>query len=110
MAIPLSLVLDALADPTRFEIVSRLRHGPRSVGAIANGLPVSRPAVSIHLRVLAEAGLVTHRREGRRNFYALRPQTLAELRAWLDGLWGDALTAFAAYVDAMEVGDERHQD
>ena len=103
MVVPLPIVLDALADPTRLEIVSRLRHGPRSVGAIADGLPVSRPAVSIHLRVLAEAGLVTRRRAGRRNFYALRPQGLAELRTWLDGLWGDALTAFAAYVEAMEV-------
>jgi DNA-binding transcriptional ArsR family regulator len=103
MAIPLPVVLDALADPTRLEIVSRLRRGPRSVGAIASELPVSRPAVSIHLRVLTEAGLVTHRRDGRRNFYALRPEGLTELRAWLDGLWGDALTAFAAYVEAMEV-------
>jgi DNA-binding transcriptional ArsR family regulator len=103
MAIPLPIVLDALADPTRLEIVSRLRHGPQSVGAIASELPVSRPAVSIHLRVLAEAGLVTRRREGRRNFYALRPQGIAELRTWLDGLWGDALTAFAAYVESMEV-------
>jgi DNA-binding transcriptional ArsR family regulator len=102
MAIPLPIVLDALSDPTRLEIVSRLRHGPRSVGSIADGLPVSRPAVSIHLRVLADAGLVTRRRSGRRNFYALRPQGLAELRSWLDGLWGDALTAFAAYVEAME--------
>jgi DNA-binding transcriptional ArsR family regulator len=105
MAIPLPIVLDALADSTRLEIVSRLRHGPRSVGAIASELPVSRPAVSIHLRVLAEAGLVTRRREGRRNFYSLRPQGLAELRSWLDGLWGDALTAFAAYVEATEVGE-----
>lgn len=96
------MVLDALADPTRFEIVSRLRHGPQSVGVIASELPVSRPAVSIHLRVLAEAGIVTRRSVGTRNFYALRPQAIGELRAWLDGLWGDALGAFAAYVEAME--------
>jgi DNA-binding transcriptional ArsR family regulator len=102
MVIPLSVVLDALADPTRLEIVARLRHGPQSVGAIASEIPVSRPAVSIHLRVLADAGLVTRRSVGTRNFYALRPQAIAELRAWLDGLWGDALTAFAAYVEAME--------
>jgi DNA-binding transcriptional ArsR family regulator len=102
MAEQLTQVLDALADPTRFAIVARLRHGPQSVGAIASELPVSRPAVSIHLRVLSEAGLVTRRSVGTRNFYALRPQGIAELRAWLDGLWGDALTAFAAYVESME--------
>jgi len=98
----LPAVLDALADPTRFAIVTRLRGGPQSVGALARELPVSRPAVSIHLRVLSEAGLVTRHPVGTRNFYALRPQAIAELRTWLDGLWGDALTAFAAYVDTME--------
>ncbi len=106
MTAPLDVVLDALADPTRLAIVARLRHGPQSVGAIASELPVSRPAVSIHLRALAEAGLVTRHPVGRRNFYALRPQGIAELRTWLDGLWGDALTAFAAYVESMDTGSE----
>jgi DNA-binding transcriptional ArsR family regulator len=97
--------LDALADPTRRAIVARLRQRPLPVGVIARGLPVSRPAVSSHLRVLSDAGLVTHRSVGTRNVYALRPEGFADLRSWLDGLWGDALTAFAAYADRNEEGD-----
>jgi len=95
-------VLGALAEPTRRAIVGRLRERPLPVGEIARGLPVSRPAVSIHLRVLGDAGLVTHRRVGTRNIYALRPDGLAGLRAWLDELWDDALAAFAAHVERTE--------
>ena len=71
-----------------------LRHGPRAVGEIAHGLPVSRPAVSQHLKVLREAGLVTDRAEGTRRVYYIDPNGLAALRAWLDRFWDDALGAF----------------
>jgi DNA-binding transcriptional ArsR family regulator len=88
--------LAALADPTRREILERLRSGPRAVGALAEGLPVSRPAVSQHLRVLKDAGLVSEQREGTRRLYAVRPRGLVELRRYLDRFWGDALEAFKA--------------
>jgi DNA-binding transcriptional ArsR family regulator len=78
-------VMNALGDPTRRSIYERLRPGARSVGEIADGLPVSRPAVSQHLRVLKEAGLVEERREGTRRIYTLAPQGLVELRAYFDG-------------------------
>ena len=73
-----------------------LRQGPRAVGEIARGLPVSRPAVSQHLKVLKEAGLVPDRAEGTRRVYYLDPDGLATLRAWLDLFWDDALGAFKA--------------
>jgi DNA-binding transcriptional ArsR family regulator len=90
------VVLEALADPTRRRVLERLSRGPRSVGELAAGLPVSRPAVSQHLRVLREAGLVSDRREGTRRLYAVDPRGLAEVRAYFDRLWGDALERFAA--------------
>jgi DNA-binding transcriptional ArsR family regulator len=86
--------LVVLADPTRREVFECLRGGPRPVNAIAAGLPVSRPAVSQHLRVLKDAGLVQERSEGVRRIYSVRREGLVELRAWLDGFWGDALDAF----------------
>ena|SRR5690242_12992629 len=86
--------LAVLADPTRRKVFERLRTGPRAVNALAAGLPVSRPAVSQHLRVLKEAGLVEERSEGVRRIYSVRREGLAELRDWLDSFWGDALDAF----------------
>jgi len=86
--------LAVLADPTRRQVFERLRGGPRPVKVIAQGLPVSRPAVSQHLKVLKDAGLVEERSEGVRRIYSLRREGLAELRAWLDGFWGEALDAF----------------
>jgi DNA-binding transcriptional ArsR family regulator len=86
--------LTVLADPTRREVFERLRHGPRAVNVIASGMPVSRPAVSQHLKVLKEAGLVNERSEGVRRIYSVRREGLLELRAWLDSFWGDALDAF----------------
>jgi DNA-binding transcriptional ArsR family regulator len=86
----------ALADPTRRTILERLRSGPLSVVEIARGLPVSRPAVSQHLRVLAGAGLVSVERRGTRRLYRLDPQGLAALRDYLDRFWTDALAAFKA--------------
>ena len=88
--------LAAIADPTRRQVFERLAAGPRSVGELAEGLPVSRPAVSQHLRVLKDAGLVADRAEGTRRVYEIDPHGLGALRAWLDQFWGDALAAFKA--------------
>jgi DNA-binding transcriptional ArsR family regulator len=88
--------MDALGDPTRRAIFERLRAKPLSVGEIASDLPVSRPAVSQHLRVLREAGLVTERRNGTRRLYRLDPDAVGELRDYFDDFWTDALAAFKA--------------
>jgi DNA-binding transcriptional ArsR family regulator len=86
--------LTVLADPTRRLVFERLRGGPRPVNMLAAGLPVSRPAVSQHLKVLKQAGLVEERSEGVRRIYSVRREGLAELREWLDSFWDDALEAF----------------
>lgn len=91
--------LTALADPTRRVVFERLRKGPRAVGDLAEGLPVSRPAVSQHLKVLKDARLVTVHRDGRRQFYAIDTRGLAALRSYLDTFWGEALDAFKAYAE-----------
>src|SRR5919199_2024289 len=91
--------MDALGDPTRRAIFEQLRQGPRAVGEIASELPVSRPAVSQHLRVLKEAGLVTDRQNGTRRLYSVDRDGLAELRAYLESFWDDAL---AQYKHAVE--------
>ena len=88
------IALTALADPTRRRVMESLRSGPRAVGEIARGMPVSRPAVSQHLKVLKEAGLVAVRADGTRRVYHLDPKGLAALRAWLDQFWDQALAAF----------------
>ena len=88
--------MDALGDGTRRLILERLRSGPRAVGELAAELPVSRPAVSQHLRVLELAGLVTHRRQGTRHLYEVNGNGVAELRAWIDGFWDEALARFKA--------------
>jgi DNA-binding transcriptional ArsR family regulator len=88
--------LAAIADPTRRQVFERLASGPRSVGELAEGLPVSRPAVSQHLKVLKTAGLVADRAEGTRRVYEIDPDGLGALRAWLDQFWADALDAFKA--------------
>ncbi|MBI4261185.1 MAG: winged helix-turn-helix transcriptional regulator [Actinobacteria bacterium] len=85
--------IDALADPTRRAIFEILRAGPRSVGDVAAQVPVSRPAVSQHLRVLREAGLVDGRAEGTRRIYGIRRAGLRDLRAWVEGFWRDALAS-----------------
>jgi DNA-binding transcriptional ArsR family regulator len=90
-----ALVLDALGDATRRHVLQLVREGgPVPVGVIAEALPVSRPAVSQHLRVLEGAGLVTSTTEGTRHLYAVQPDGLAALRLWLDGFWDDALIRF----------------
>lgn len=88
--------LSALADPTRQQIVERLHGHPQSVAELAQGFPVSRPAISQHLKVLSDAGLLAVSRQGARRIYRLDPGGVAGLRAWLDRMWGDALAAYAA--------------
>ena len=92
----ISTALAALADPTRRTVFERLARRPHSVGELARGLPVSRPAVSQHLKVLKEAGLVTDRPEGARRVYQIDPNGLGQLRAWVDRFWDDALARFQA--------------
>lgn len=92
-------VLDALGDPTRRAVLEVLRDGPRAVGDIASGLPVSRPAVSQHLRVLKRAGLVAERRDGTRHLYRIDDQGIAALRTYLESLWNDTLAAFKEAAD-----------
>ncbi len=91
--------LDALGDPTRRQVFELLRSGPRSVGELAAELPVTRPAVSQHLRVLEDVGLVTHRRNGTRHLYELDSAGVAVLRDWVDGFWSEALARFKAVAD-----------
>ena len=98
--------LSALADPTRRQVFERLRSGPQPVGAIARGMPVSRPAVSQHLKVLKEAGLVADRAEGTRRVYYLDPRGLATLRAWLDQFWDRALADFQREVEKSFEGEK----
>lgn len=87
-------VLDALGDPTRRTIFERLEGGARTVGELADGMPISRPAVSQHLRVLKDAGLVTDRAEGTRRYYEASPEGVRALREYLDRFWDRALLAF----------------
>jgi DNA-binding transcriptional ArsR family regulator len=86
--------MDALGDPTRRAIFERLAEGPRAVGALASELPVSRPAVSQHLKVLKEAGLVVDTRHGTRRLYRLDPAGVGAVRAYFDTFWNQALAAF----------------
>jgi len=94
----------ALADPMRAAIVERLAERPMPVGELATLLPVSRPAVSQHLKVLKEAKLVRDRAEGTRRIYAIDPAGLGQIRAWLDRFWDKAL---AAYAEAAEREDKK---
>lgn len=92
----------ALGDATRREIIQILSTGPRSVADIARQLPVSRPAVSQHLRVLKDAGLVMARTQGTRNVYRLNPKGMAALRDYLDALWQKALEQFKTKAEDFE--------
>jgi DNA-binding transcriptional ArsR family regulator len=93
---------NALADPTRRAIFERLARRPRPVGELAEGLPVSRPAVSQHLRVLRDAGLVRDEKVGSRRLYRVDPDGIAGMRAYLDRFWSDALAAFERAAQAEE--------
>jgi DNA-binding transcriptional ArsR family regulator len=86
----------ALADPTRRQVFERLAHRKRSVGELADGLPVSRPAVSQHLKVLKQAGLVADEQDGTRRVYRIDPRGLQMMRGYLDRFWDRALAAFKA--------------
>ncbi|MDE2362153.1 MAG: winged helix-turn-helix transcriptional regulator [Hyphomicrobiales bacterium] len=86
--------LTALADPTRRAVFEQLRRGPSPVSSLAARMPVSRPAVSQHLKALKEAGLVEERADGARRIYSLRREGLMDLRDWLDTFWDEALEAF----------------
>jgi DNA-binding transcriptional ArsR family regulator len=99
--------LAALADPTRRQVFERLQPGPKSVSAIARGMPVSRPAVSQHLKVLKEAGLVTDRPEGTKRVYSIDPHGLGELRAWMDRFWTETLDRFKAEAERDQKDEER---
>jgi DNA-binding transcriptional ArsR family regulator len=92
-------VIDALADPTRRQLLERLTAGPLSAGELARGFPMSRPAVSQHLRVLREAKLITERREGTRRIYRLDAQGLIQLRTYFDDFWQRALDNFTGTAD-----------
>jgi DNA-binding transcriptional ArsR family regulator len=97
------LALDALGDGTRRAVLGALRDGPRSVAEIAAELPVSRPAVSQHLKVLHGAGLVTYEPAGTRRLYRVEPDTLGELRAFFDRFWDEALASFKQLAEQEEV-------
>jgi DNA-binding transcriptional ArsR family regulator len=101
--------LQCLSDPTRRRVFERLRSGPKSVGALAVGLPVSRPAVSQHLKALKEAGLVSDRSEGTRRVYAIDPDGLGELRRWIDQFWDEALESFRLEVEKAKPPPGRHK-
>jgi DNA-binding transcriptional ArsR family regulator len=96
-----------LSDPTRRRVFERLRSGPQSVGVLAAGLPVSRPAVSQHLKALKQAGLVTDRSEGTRRVYYIDPDGLGELRRWIDEFWDDALKSFKQEVELLKTPPAR---
>jgi DNA-binding transcriptional ArsR family regulator len=100
----------ALADPTRRAIFERLAARPSAVGVLARGLPVSRPAVSQHLRVLREAGLVTETAVGTRRIYRLDPRGIGAMREWLEALWRAALDAFKEFADQDSANDQTEEE
>lgn len=99
--------LAALADPTRRAVFERLRGGPKGVGEIAAELPVSRPAVSQHLKVLKDAGLVADEPRGAARIYRIHAEGLRELRDWLDGFWTEALENFKAHAERDAEGNDQ---
>jgi DNA-binding transcriptional ArsR family regulator len=102
-------VLRALGDPTRREIFERLSQSPLAVGQLAQELPISRPAVSQHLKVLKEVGLVFDRPAGTRRVYHVDPQAVAALREYFDTFWGQALRSFQAAAEQSR-SDHRHEE
>lgn len=106
MANGIATAFAALADPTRRSVFERIGRAPAPVGEIAAGLPVSRPAVSQHLKILRDAGLVTETASGTRRIYRIDPRGLGALRDWLDRFWGDQLAAFKDFADRQEDREE----
>jgi DNA-binding transcriptional ArsR family regulator len=107
MAAPARDPFDALGDPNRRAILALLGTHDRSVQQLADALPISRPAVSRHLRVLKEAGLVTDRPEGTRRLYALQEEGVAAVRAYIEQVWGDAAARFKLAADNTRGGGRR---
>jgi DNA-binding transcriptional ArsR family regulator len=105
-----SRTLSALADPTRRAIFERLATGPQAVGELAQGLPVSRPAVSQHLAVLKAAGLVRERAAGTRRIYRIESAGLGPLRDWLDRFWDQTLQAFKEEAEASPSIPQRKEE
>ncbi|TQS47124.1 helix-turn-helix transcriptional regulator [Cryptosporangium phraense] len=103
-------MLTALGDPSRQAILDRLSTGPLSVGQLADELPISRPAVSQHLKVLKDVGLISDRQEGTRRIYQVDPEALAQLRRHLDGFWERSLAAFARRAARTEEHDRSNDD
>ncbi len=101
-SLDLASAFAALADPTRRTLFERLAREPASVGALAAGMTVTRPAVSQHLRVLKDAGLVQDEAQGTRRVYRIDPRGIGVMRNWLDQHWAAALDAFQAYADTVE--------
>jgi DNA-binding transcriptional ArsR family regulator len=99
--------LDALGDPTRRAVLKRLRGGGRSVAEIAEGMEVSRPAVSQHLKILKAARLVTVHAVGTRRVYAVDTRGIESLRRWLDGFWDQALTAFKVMAEREAIKEKK---
>lgn len=102
-------VLDALGDPTRRQVFKRVRAGPSSVRDIARGMDVSRPAVSQHLKVLRDVGLITVQAAGTRRLYEIDMRGIKALRSWLDGFWEDALSAFKAAAERQAARERKPQ-
>lgn len=102
-------VLDALGDPTRRQVFKRLRAGSSSVGDLASGMDVTRPAVSQHLKVLRDAGLVTVREAGTRHLYEVDMRGIKALRGWLDGFWDEALNALKAAAEHQAAKERKLQ-
>ena len=94
--------LDVLHDPTRRRVLELLRDGERSVRELTDGTTVSQPAVSQHLKVLRQAGLVVARPDGARRMYRIDPNGLHAVRVWVDSFWDDALAAFVAHAEREE--------
>jgi len=103
-------ILTALGDPTRQAILDLLLDGPQPVGELAARLPVSRPAVSQHLKVLKEVGLVVDRQDGTRRLYRVDPAGLAPLRSYLEQFWQKAMVAFAQYAEDQYAQDQHAED
>ena len=100
--------LSALADPTRLAVFERLGKGPAAVHEIAKGFPVSRPAISQHLRVLKDANLVFDRQVGNRRIYQLNPAGIENIRAYFDRFWGEALESFKSLIENRQPEKRNH--
>jgi predicted ArsR family transcriptional regulator len=99
-------VFEALGEPVRRRIIELLQEGPSPVGRLAERLPVGRPAVSKHLRVLSGAGLITHHKAGTRNLYVLAPHGMGPAQEWLVRMWDTVLTAYAADAERTQAANE----